>query len=214
VQTIVLASRKGGAGKTTLSAHLAVAAERAGAGPVAIIDADPMSGLSTWWNKRSADTPICAKVDGRGFPETLASLEKNGIRLVVIDTPPASGAVISSVLGIADLVVIPVVPSPHDIWAIGDTIGAVEDAGTPLVFVINNASGARLTAQATRQLSQHGTVALTVCKSRQDYRASMVDGRVCIEVTPNGKSAIEISELWTYLQSRLKIKEKVRGKAG
>jgi chromosome partitioning protein len=214
MDVIALASRKGGAGKTTLSAHIAVAAESAGAGPVAIIDADPMSGLSTWWNKRSADTPVFAKVEGVGFTKTLAALQKQGVRLVVIDTPPADGSVVAPIIRLADLVVVPVVPSPHDIWAIGNTIGVVEDTGVPLIFVINNAGGAKLTSQTVRQLSQHGTVAMSMCKSRQDYRSSMIDGRVCSEVVPNGKSAAEVADLWTYLQTRLQKKEKRRGKAG
>jgi chromosome partitioning protein len=214
MDVIALASRKGGAGKTTLSAHIAVAAEAAGAGPVAIIDADPMSGLSTWWNKRAADTPLFAKVQGVGFTKTLAALQKQGVRLVVIDTPPADGSVVAPIIRLADLVVVPVVPSPHDIWAIGNTIGVVEDTGVPLIFVINNAGGAKLTSQTVRQLSQHGTVAMSMCKSRQDYRSSMIDGRVCSEVVPNGKSAAEVADLWTYLQTRLQKKEKRRGKAG
>lgn len=215
MQTIVLASRKGGAGKTTLSAHIAVEAGRSGDGPVAVIDADPMSGLSTWWNKRSAETPMFAAVEAAGFSKTLAALKKRGVNLVVIDTPPADGTVISPIVALADLVVVPVVPSPHDIWAIGNTIGVIEEAGIPLVFVINNAGGTKLTTQTVKQLSQHGTVALGMCKSRQDYRSSMIDGRVCAEVVPNGKSAAEIAELWTYIRSRLRKKgSKGNGQAG
>ena len=58
MHVIVLASQKGGAGKTTLSRHLAVEAERAGEGPVILIDADPQGGLAGWWNRRRADTPV------------------------------------------------------------------------------------------------------------------------------------------------------------
>lgn len=215
MDVIALASRKGGAGKTTLSAHIAVAAQRAGAGRVAIIDCDPMGGLATWWNKRKADAPLFASIEGLELPKVLAALERQGVHLVVIDTPPADGSVIEPIIRLASLVVVPVVPSPHDIWAIGNTIGVVEDAGVPLVFVINNAGGTRLTTQTATQLSQHGTVASSICKARQDYRSSMVDGRVCVEVTPNGKSAEEVAELWTYLRTRLAKKgEKRRAKAG
>src|SRR3954449_5179654 len=52
----VSASRKGGGGKTTLASHLSVEASRAGYGPVAVIDLDPMGGLSGWWDARKADT--------------------------------------------------------------------------------------------------------------------------------------------------------------
>ena len=49
---LTIASQKGGRGKTTLSAHLAVAAERAGVNPVAIVDTDPQGSLADWWNQR------------------------------------------------------------------------------------------------------------------------------------------------------------------
>jgi Mrp family chromosome partitioning ATPase len=52
-----IAARKGGSGKTTLTSHLAVAAEAAGCGPVAVIDTDPQVGLAGWWNARAAETP-------------------------------------------------------------------------------------------------------------------------------------------------------------
>ena len=55
---------------------------------------------------------------------------------------------------------------------------------------------------------------MVTCKSRQDYRSSMIDGRVCVEVEPNGKSAAEIAELWAYIATRLAKKDGRRGKAG
>jgi Mrp family chromosome partitioning ATPase len=54
VHILVLSSQKGGTGKTTLSGHLAVEAQNAGVGPVALIDADPQGSLSHWWNARKA----------------------------------------------------------------------------------------------------------------------------------------------------------------
>ncbi len=58
---MAVASRKGGSGKTTLAGHLAVQAERAGAGPIALVDTDPQGSLSDWWNERQADTPVFAR---------------------------------------------------------------------------------------------------------------------------------------------------------
>jgi chromosome partitioning protein len=59
---LVLASQKGGSGKTTLSGHLAIEAEQAGVGPVALIDCDPQGSLSDWWNSRVSPTPHFVKV--------------------------------------------------------------------------------------------------------------------------------------------------------
>jgi chromosome partitioning protein len=70
MEIVVLASRKGGAGKTTLAAHLAVAAERSGVGKVVVIDADPMGGLAIWWNARQSETLGFSEFDRGSFEQT------------------------------------------------------------------------------------------------------------------------------------------------
>jgi chromosome partitioning protein len=205
VRTIVVASRKGGAGKTTLCGHIAVEAEHRGAGPVAIVDMDPMGSLAAWWNERAADTPVCADVGEGGLAAALATLEKAGVKLVVIDTPPFATTEVAAIVSEASLVLVPVVPSPHDLRAIGETIDVVESQRKPMVFVVNNAStNGKLTLQAVTALSQHGTVAPSVLHSRQDFRSAMIKGRTAGEAFPKGKSASEITELWAYLENRLK----------
>jgi chromosome partitioning protein len=80
--------------------------------------------------------------------------------------------------------------------------------GKPLVFVVNGATPkSRITSEAAIALSQHGTVAPTVIHHRVDYAASMIDGRTVMEIDPYCKSAQEISELWQYLDRRLKRAE-------
>ncbi len=205
MRTIATVSRKGGAGKTTLSGHLAVEAQRAGAGSVAVIDMDPMGSLAAWWNERDNDAPICADVGKGGLPAALKHLERSGVDLVVIDTPPFATIEIEAIVKAATLVVVPVVPSPHDLRAIGETIEVVENQNKPMVFVVNNAStNGKLTLQAVTALSQHGTVAPSVIHARQDFRSAMIKGKTAGEVSPKGKSAAEITELWAYLAKRLK----------
>src|SRR5690348_6953410 len=63
MQVLVLASQKGGAGKTTLAFHFAVAAEAVGAGPVAMLDTDDQGTLTKWWQKRESDTPRLANCE-------------------------------------------------------------------------------------------------------------------------------------------------------
>jgi len=205
MRTIVVASRKGGAGKTTLTGHLAVEAQRNGAGPVAVIDMDPMGSLAAWWNERAANTPVCADVGEGGLAATLATLYQSGIKLVLIDTPPFATTEVAAIVREANLVVVPVVPSPHDLRAIGETIDVVEGQGKPMVFVVNNAStNGKLTLQAVTALSQHGTVAPSILHSRQDFRSAMIKGKTAGEVFPKSKSASEISDLWAYIETRLK----------
>ena len=63
LRILAVASLKGGVGKTTLTAHLAVQAERTGAGPVALIDTNHQGSLSAWWNSRESPTPSFASVE-------------------------------------------------------------------------------------------------------------------------------------------------------
>lgn len=209
MQTVVIASQKGGSGKTTLSGHLAVEAERAGAGPVALIDTDPQGSLAAWWNARAETQPIVVKVNSMELSLALDELHSAGVRLAVVDTPPAITMAITKVISSADLVIIPTRPSPHDLRAVGATVDIAEHAKKPLVFVLNDATPrARITGEAAVALSQHGTVAPVTLYHRVDYAASMVDGRSVGEVMPQSKSAGEIKMLWEYIADRL---SKVRG---
>ncbi|HEU4548684.1 MAG TPA: ParA family protein [Rhizomicrobium sp.] len=202
--TIVAASQKGGSGKTTLSGHLAVEAQRSGAGAIALIDTDPQGSLAHWWNARQAPEPHFVKAGLMDLEESLAKLEQAGVRIAVIDTPPAITQSISRVVAHADLVLVPTRPSPHDLRAVGATVDIAERHGKQVVFVINAATArARITGESAVALSQHGTVAPVTIHHRVDFAASMIDGRTVGEVVPGSASAREISDLWVYLQDKL-----------
>ena len=204
MRVLALASQKGGSGKTTLSGHLAVQAERAGAGPVVLIDIDPQGSLSDWWNEREAETPAFAQTTVARLAADLEVLRLQGFKLAVIDTPPAITMAIQSVIQVAELIVIPTRPSPHDLRAVGATVDLCERSGKPLLFVVNAATPrARITRDATVALSQHGTVAPVTVHHRTDFAASMTDGRTVMEVDHNSRSAREIADLWSYLADRL-----------
>ena len=207
MRTMVLASQKGGVGKTTIAGHLAVMAESAGAGPVALIDTDPQGSLSSWWNERKAETPVFASVDIAHLADHLQQLKKSGIKLAIIDTPPAVTETIRKVLAVADLVLIPTRPSPHDLRAVGSTVALVEAVGKRMVFVINGAAQrAKITGEAAIALSQHGTVAPVTLYQRTDFAASMIDGRTAQEIDPMSRSAGEIVDLWKYVDTQLNKK--------
>lgn len=204
MRVLALASQKGGSGKTTLSGHLAVQAQLAGAGPVVLIDIDPQGSLADWWNERDAELPAFAQTTVARLASDLEVLRQQGFRLAVIDTPPAITMAIQSVIQVAELIVIPTRPSPHDLRAVGATVDLCDRAGKPLIFVVNAATPkAKITYEAAVALSQHGTVAPVTLHHRTDYAASMIDGRTVMEVDPNGRSAAEVRELWTYISDRL-----------
>ena len=204
MRVLAMASQKGGSGKTTLSGHLAVQAQLAGAGPVVLIDIDPQGSLADWWNERESELPAFAQTTVSRLASDLEMLRQQGFKLAVIDTPPAITMAIQSVIAVAELIVIPTRPSPHDLRAVGATVDLCERAGKPLIFVVNGATPkAKITYEAVVALSQHGTVAPVTLHHRTDYAASMIDGRTVMEVDPKGRSAAEVVELWKYMADRL-----------
>jgi chromosome partitioning protein len=201
---LAVASQKGGSGKTTLAGHIAVQAELAGYGPVALVDTDPQGSLSDWWNERQAETPYYARTTIERLADDSEQMRKVGINLLVVDTPPAITETIGRVIEIADLVVVPTRPSPHDLRAVAATVDLVERLCRPLIFVINAApQRARITSDAAIALSQHGTLAPTFIHQRMDFAASMIDGRTVMEIPGCERSSEEIESLWTYLETRL-----------
>jgi chromosome partitioning protein len=204
MKVIAVTSQKGGTGKTTLSGHLAVQAEHAGHGPVALVDTDPQGSLTLWWNARQAETPAFVQTSIAGLGTDLDRLRAAGIKLVFIDTPPAITWAIIEVIKVADMVIIPVRPSPHDLAASGTTVDMVDNLGKPMVFVVNGASPrARITGEAAVALSQHGTVAPVTVHHRTEFAASMIDGRTVMELPRSSRSAGEVEALWDYLARRL-----------
>src|SRR6201998_2615787 len=204
MRVLAMASQKGGSGKTTLSGHLAVQAQRAGAGPVVLIDIDPQGSLADWWNEREAEMPAFAQTTVARLQADLEVLRHQGFKLAIIDTPPAITMAIQSVIQVAELIVIPTRPSPHDLRAVGATVDLCDRAGKPLIFVVNAATPtANIDCDAAVVLSQHGTVAPVTLHHRTDFAASMIDGRTVMEVDPKGRSAAEITELWISVWDRL-----------
>ncbi|MEO3429135.1 ParA family protein [Pelagibius sp. CAU 1746] len=204
MKVLVVASQKGGSGKTTLAGHLAVQAEMSGSGPVGLIDVDPQGSLADWWNERTAPNPFFIQTAVPRLADDIRELAAHGMELLIIDTPPALTATIADVIRVADLVVIPTRPSPHDLRSIGATMELVEHLGKPLVFVVNGAAArARITNEAVTLLSQYGPLAPSIVHQRVDFAAAMIDGRTVMELPGESRSADEIAELWSYLQDRL-----------
>jgi chromosome partitioning protein len=204
MQVLAIASRKGGSGKTTLTGHLAVEADRQGVGPVAVMDIDPQGSLADWWNEREAETPAFVNTTLDSLPADIARLRDSGVRLLIIDTPPAITRAIRDVIAVSDLVLVPTRPSPHDLRAVAATVAIVEDIGKPLIFALNGATPrARITNEAIIALSQHGPLAPSVIHQRVDFASSMIDGRTVMEIATADRAADEIERLWRYLSVRL-----------
>ena len=202
MKTIVIAAQKGGAGKTTLSRNLSVAAVQDGR-RVLCLDLDPQGSLRGWWESREADTP--AMLDRDPAPDALkATLDaaKAQFDLCIIDTPPAAPEWLAEALSAADLALIPVRPSPDDLRAVGATIAAVNAAKVPFAFALSQTPRARITDEAARVLAQHGRVAPVNIAQRVAYAETGATGQGVLETTDD-KAGAEITALWDYVKGIL-----------
>lgn len=204
MQTIVINSQKGGSGKTTLCAHLSVEAERAGDGPVFLIDTDPQGTLTMWHDKRQAEAPRRVELPFDGIAAGLKLLRQRKAAFCFIDTAPSRTNETAALFRLADLVLVPIRPSPSDLWAASATVELLKRDQIPFLFVLNQAkTNAGITGQAAAVLSHHGPVAETFIGDRVPYAAAMTDGRTAIELTPKGPAAIETAALWRNIQACL-----------
>jgi chromosome partitioning protein len=211
MKTIIVASQKGGSGKTTLVSHLVVEAERVGDGPAWMIDTDRQATLSQWHERREADTPQRADVPFTKLAAGLEALANQGATYCLVDTAPALSDQNTSLLRLADLVLIPVRPSPADLWAVSETVEQVKDAGKPLLFVITQAKPqASITAQTVAVLSQHGPVAQAFIADRVPYAVAMTGGRTAPELGAKTPAAAEIAALWNCVKSCFHEIRKIR----
>lgn len=202
MQTIVINSQKGGSGKSTLCSHLSVAAEQAGDGPAFMIDTDPQGTLTMWHTLREAEIPERLEVSYEEIEDGLTRLDRRGVSYCFIDTAPSRAEEIEKLLSHADLVIVPIRPSPADLWAASATVEILKRDGIPFLFVLYQVkANASITAQAAASLSHHGPVAQTFIGDRVPYAAALTDGRTAMELNPNGPAAVEIKALWKNIKA-------------
>lgn len=201
MKTIVIESQKGGSGKTMLAAHLAVEAER-GNEAAWVIDTDRQATLSLWHERRKNETPQRLDAPLERIPEALKKIAAQGAAYCFIDTAPTVSEQNTGLLRLADLVLIPVRPSPSDLWAVSETVAQVKDAQKPFLFVLTQAKPqATITAQAVAALSQHGRVAQAFVADRVAYAAAMTGGNTAPELAAKGHAAQEIEALWLEIKA-------------
>ena len=211
MHTIALISRKGGAGKSTLAIGLAIAAAAEGH-KVCLLEADPLGTISNWRNRRTQPEPTVETVhDGYELTRRVPFLGQCGVTLTIIDTAGGWSETATAAIGVADLCLIPVRPSPADIEAAAPTLAAVRERNKPFAFVLNQTPprSARLegaiTSLSETAASLHLTslVALPTIVLRNDQQDALGKGLAVTEYAREGKSADEIRGLWQWVWSRL-----------
>ncbi|GEL44571.1 chromosome partitioning protein ParA [Methylorubrum extorquens] len=204
MHVVVVASQKGGAGKTSLIRSLAVATHQAGHA-TALLDTDPQGSLTSWWNRRQDQEPALVRIELADFAAGVERLASAGIEFLFVDTPPSVRPELRTLLGHASIAVVPVRPSPDDLDAVGDTLALIEDAGCPFLFVLTQAKPrTRLQLQAVMALAKHGKLAPTVIHDRTDFPTAAITGRAVTEIEPETIAAREVKDVLDYVLTQLR----------
>jgi len=204
MQVVVINSQKGGSAKTMLAKHLSVEAERAGDGPVFLIDTDPQGSLTAWHTKRESETPQRVELPFEGLERGLDLLRHHGAAYCLIDTASGRVDVAKELFKLADFVIFPVQASEDDLTAAPVTVQALKEAGVPFLFVLTRVKANTLiTAQAAAVLSKHGEVAETFINDRTAYKSPYPKGQTITEAEPRGLASKEIAALWENIKSCL-----------
>jgi chromosome partitioning protein len=204
---ITIAQQKGGAGKTTLAAHLALA--WAESRRVAIIDIDPQASLATWFRLRRERLGALApgiEVAALGGWRVAAEVERQARShdVVVIDTAPHAETEARIAVRAASLVLIPVQPSPMDVWATRPTLELARQERVPSLLVLNRVPArARLTEAMAEELAALGAPrAATEIGNRVALAAALAEGKSILEAAPGSRAAEEITALAREILSR------------
>ncbi|MGB0660066.1 MAG: ParA family partition ATPase [Mangrovicoccus sp.] len=197
---ITVAQQKGGSGKTTLAANLAVEFRIRGHS-VAVLDTDPQGSLGRWFMARrermGEDTDMAfATASAWGVSYELEKLKKQN-ELVIIDTPPKVDSDLRPALRESDLVLVPVATSQVDLWATESVLEMAQREGKTTLLVLNRASSrAKLTAEISEKLSEfEGQKAETALGSRVIYAETIGEGYGVCEKAAKGPAAVEIRAL-------------------
>jgi len=214
VKTIVVANQKGGSGKSTSTVHLAVAAEQAGDGPVLISDTDPQGSTGDWFNQRKRsglDTPRYAPLTLSDLSNNLRALAHAGASYLFIDTAPSIGSVNADLFAIADLILIPLNPTPTDLRALVKGLPTIKRSGKPFNFMLARVRpNLRNNDGVAMALDALGLVLPARMYERVIYAESFAHGKTAFEIDPKGIAAQELTTIWKSLKEKILESGKVR----
>jgi chromosome partitioning protein len=196
---IAVVGNKGGAGKTTLSVNLAAGlAQQSGEGRIAIIDADPQGSSLQWHEVAEVSDRISVFAATAALPSLIQELAGT-FNCLIVDCPPSVQAPQAvDVLKVSNLALIPVQPSPVDLWATVHIEQAISNArvfnpGLQSMLVINQLEArttlSRVVREALKEISL--PVANTALRRRAVYRNSALEGKTVFEMGARGAAAVE-----------------------
>ena len=218
MNVLAFASRKGGAGKSTLAAHLAIHAYSMTRACL-LVDDDPQGSL-TLWNELRAEYALPLKTVKRGLAHIVEKAERKGVEWIFIDTPPLTSVSVIEAIEAATLVIIPCRPGLLDINAVQETIAFARRVRRPYAVVINAAPPKRQEIEAPAVASARSYLAqleVPVWGGQITHRSSLSLALAQVddvkECMLDRCSAGEIAGLWSAIEKSVKVIHGARDKA-
>ena len=200
MKVISVLNQKGGSGKTTIATHLARAIQLKGFS-VLLVDSDPQ-GSSRDWAAVNEENPV--PVVGIDRPTIERDLKRIAEKdYVIIDGAPQAADLAISAIKASDIIIIPVQPSPYDIWATSDLVDLVKqriemtDGKLKAAFVVSRTiKGTKIGKEINVALSDYGLPVLeTSITQRVIYPTSASVGSSVLDEEPSGEASKEINNL-------------------
>jgi chromosome partitioning protein len=197
-KTIAIVSRKGGVGKSTLCANLAVAAQDA-----TIFDCDDQASLADWGDRRGNHQPLVIATPPK---RVLASLSKATTAWNFIDTPGTLDAGIIEVMEASDFILVVLRCGQFDLDSVSTTLSAVRLARKPAAIVLNSLHHKTNLVDLVAGLEEaklgYTIIPHAIC-ARADFERAAALGKGVTELSANSKASNEIALLWEWLQQKV-----------
>ena len=205
---IAVLNQKGGSGKTTIATHLARALQIEGA-DVLLVDSDPQGSARDWAAVREDQPLTVVGIDRPTIERDIKNIARKDF--VVIDGAPQAADLAVSAVKAASFVLIPVQPSPYDIWATADLVELVKqrievtDGKLQAAFVVSRAiKGTRIGSEIAEALAGYGLPILeSRITQRVSYPSTAAAGTTVMDTEPAGDAAAEVRALAAELKQKL-----------
>jgi len=210
MKVIAVLNQKGGSGKTTIATHLARALQISGA-DVLLVDSDPQGSARDWAAVREDQPLTVVGIDRPTIDRDVKNVARK-VDFVVIDGAPQAADLAVSAIKAADFILIPVQPSPYDIWATADLVELVQqrievtDGRLQAAFVVSRAiKGTKMGAEVAEALTGYGLPVLeSRITQRVSYPGTAATGTTVLDAEPGSDAAAEVYALATELKEKLK----------